>query len=721
MAKMTNADLLTIITNHRKDSIGEPGSEQANDMANALSRYHGRPYGDEEEGRSQVVAKDLSQTIDWIMPVVMEAIMAGGEVVQFTPVGPEDEIPADNESSYINHVIMNDNEGYILMHDAIHDALLLRNGYWKHYWDETESVKEREWNGMTELAMVKLFQDLEVDDAEVDILGQEESKKKIPVQLEDGGEVVQEITVFDLRLKITKKKQRVTIFAVPKEEIRVSKECTGSLQNSPYVEHVTTKKRYELVEMGMPIKFVKDLPVVKSATSDNTITKNRTINANDDPDGSTLWIDASMEKVSYTEAYLLVDYDKTDKAQLRKVVTAGGKIPENTSENKWNEVIDTIPITGFSTKRMPHRHSGISIDDDLKELQRIDTVLYRQLLDNIYRTNNIEAVMNERVFKPDTEQSLPGGKIRITDSDPVQGAYMQIPVETIVDKILPAMDFFDRVKGNRTGVNDVTKAQDPDVIKKSTKGAFMESLDRSSQIVRMLIRNVAEIGVKELVTRVHEIVSKNQDIPRKIKLNGSYEEIDPRQWSERTDMRVRVGLGTGTKEEKRQNLMLLTSMQDRLIQMGLVTEKKAYDMYKDLAKTLDELNADKYAVDPVPGNPEYDELLKKQQAAKESETNPLAEAEQVKGQMQIEITKMKEIQKGELARVQQEATANLTLFKEKVAAQNKEADRQVKLQIEDIRVQSKESITEATLEVTALIEGFKVDIGKQGTGGDLNE
>ena len=132
MAKLTNEELSALIEAHRADSLGVEDGELTNERAIALDRYHGRPYGNEMEGRSAVVSKDLSEAVDWAMPAIMRIFTNGKTVATLDPVGPEDEAQAEIETQYVNQVVMKDNPGWIVLHDAIKDTLLLKNGYVKH-------------------------------------------------------------------------------------------------------------------------------------------------------------------------------------------------------------------------------------------------------------------------------------------------------------------------------------------------------------------------------------------------------------------------------------------------------------------------------------------------------------------------------------------------------------------------------------------------------------
>jgi hypothetical protein len=209
------------------------------------------------------VSKDLAEAVDWALPSIMRVFTQSGSIAEFDPIGPEDEQLAQQESDYTNQVIMRDNDGFMVLHDAIKDTLLLKNGYAKHFWEETEKVEEVPYSGLTLDQIAQMLGALEREGAKVEITEQESTSELI-----DTPQGPMPVELFNLTLKVTRKSGKVTVLAVPTEEIRVSKRCRGSLQESPFTEHVTRKTRSELIEMGMPRDFVDDLPALNETDND---------------------------------------------------------------------------------------------------------------------------------------------------------------------------------------------------------------------------------------------------------------------------------------------------------------------------------------------------------------------------------------------------------------------------------------------------------------------
>jgi hypothetical protein len=653
--KLTETDLVAIIESHRKDSMGTEDGDLSNQRAEAMDHYHGRLYGNEVEGRSQVVSKDLAEAVDWAMPAILRVFVQSGNLGEFDPVGPDDVQLAQQESDYTNQVMMKDNPGFMVLHDAIKDTLLLKNGYTKHLWETEEKISEESYTGLSMEAAQKLIGDMEYEGAQVEVLGQDSKQVAI------GGQMVE---LFDLKLKVKKKCGKCSWIAVPSEEVKVSKKCRGSLQDSPFTEHETKKTRSELIEMGMARSFVDTLPAYNSDDNDNEVNSRDSVTDESQTQGQSVR-DRSMDEIKFCEAYIRVDYDGDGVAELRKVVTVADKIPPG---EEWNEPIEAVPMTGWTMKRVPHRHVGESLDDELADLQEIKTALLRSLNDNVYYTNNNEWMANERVNLKDLLTSQPGGIKRIRGSEPIGDSLAPVIKPPILDKILPVLDYWDKVKEVRTGIRPGSD-MDPDMLQEVTKGAFLEHLNRASQKIEMITRMIAESGVKESFLQVHGILMRHQDRKRVVQMRGKWVEVDPRQWKERTDLTVRVGLGTGNEEEKRQKLMMLSQLQQALLMAATQAPPpvygKLYALFEDMSNSMGFETPEKYAI--APNGPEFAQLQQMKQ-----QTPPDPKMIEVQQKMQLEQQRMQ---------MQQQTDAN----RQEMEAQQQQAKMTMEMELERMK------------------------------------
>ena len=146
MPKMSDADLRALLAAEKADALSAmSASKLSEERAAALDYYLGDMSRDmpAPDGRSKAVSTDVADTVEGLMPALMDIFTSGDEVVRFEPVGPEDVAAAEQETDYVNHVFMQQNAGFIVLYSFIKDALLSKVGIVKVWW-ETREEHERE-------------------------------------------------------------------------------------------------------------------------------------------------------------------------------------------------------------------------------------------------------------------------------------------------------------------------------------------------------------------------------------------------------------------------------------------------------------------------------------------------------------------------------------------------------------------------------------------------
>src|SRR6185312_15266507 len=138
----------------------------------AMDYYLGRMDDDMpvEEGRSQAVSKDVANVVDGMLPQLMDIFAGTDEVVRFEPVGPEDEIAAQQETDYVNHVFMQQNPGFMVLHSFIKDALLSKVGIVKVWWEETEEEQRETYYDLSEEQFAMLSFDVQQSQGQMKIV-----------------------------------------------------------------------------------------------------------------------------------------------------------------------------------------------------------------------------------------------------------------------------------------------------------------------------------------------------------------------------------------------------------------------------------------------------------------------------------------------------------------------------------------------------------------------
>jgi hypothetical protein len=153
MAKITPDTLKGILAAERSDALAAiEAAKLSSDRSDAMDYYLGDMSKDmpAAEGRSSAVSTDVADTIEGLMPQLMDIFAGSDEVVRFEPVGPEDEEAAQQETDYVNHVFMQNNPGFMVLYGFVKDALLSKVGIVKIWWEEGEQEEYETYFDLTE-------------------------------------------------------------------------------------------------------------------------------------------------------------------------------------------------------------------------------------------------------------------------------------------------------------------------------------------------------------------------------------------------------------------------------------------------------------------------------------------------------------------------------------------------------------------------------------------
>jgi hypothetical protein len=180
MPKMRDSELKAILAAEKADALaGQQSDKLSADRANAMDYYLGDMTKDlpTPVGKSQAVSTDVADTVEGLMPALMEIFCGSDEVVRFNAVGPEDVEGAQQETDYINHVFMQQNPGFLILYSYIKDALLQKNGFVKVYWEERTEEERETYFDLTDeqFAMIATDEDVEIIEHTVRDAGAEPS------------------------------------------------------------------------------------------------------------------------------------------------------------------------------------------------------------------------------------------------------------------------------------------------------------------------------------------------------------------------------------------------------------------------------------------------------------------------------------------------------------------------------------------------------------------
>lgn len=659
--KMTDDELLAKIKNEERNSLDYFAGSLADERAENMELYLGDKTRElaAVEGRSSVVSMDVQEAVESMMPYLMKVFCSGDEVVKFNPVSAEDVPQAEQETDYVNHVIVNQNNFFLVATQWFKDALINKNGYVKYWWDESETVTEERYEGLTDAEFQMLLADPSVEpiEHEYEPLENTPEAQALIEAAEEGDEqasalVAQMPMLHEVKVKVHNTKGRVRIEPCPPEEVLVSADERSLDPNSVrFLEHRQWKTISELREMGYDVE--DDIADDSSTLFLSTEWLSRNEYAEEDigRDVGT----GAMRRVVYREVYLMVDYDGDGIAERRMICLVGDKILEN-------ETADIVPFANITPYIMPHKHIGRALADYVKDIQVIKSVIMRNVLDNFYASNNGRWAISNKVNLDDLLVSRPGGIVRVEGSPGSE--IMPLVQSPIGNAAFPLMEYLDTNKENRTGITRYNQGLDANSLNKTASG-ISQIMSAAQAKQELIARTFAETGVKQLFSGIHKLILQHAKEQEMVRLRNQWVPVDPRQWKTRTDMTVSVGLGTGNKQEMLVQIMQILQVQEKALALGIATPQNIYESCIELTKNAGFKDGDKYWTNPAqtPPQPKPDpEQSKIQGMVMLEQMKQKAQGEQ--SEKEIILQAQKDLQKAQLDAEVKRMQAELEAAKE---------------------------------------------------------
>ena len=609
---MSEEELQGVVSSEIYDAISFIDDDIGGNRALATEYYYGLPFGNEEDGRSQVVSMDVRDTVQGILPSLMRIFFGPERVVEFAPQGPEDIASAEQATDYVDFIFKRDNPGFKILHSAFKDALVRKCGIVKYWWDESVEVKAESFSMLDEQTMMFLTQDPDIEISAV-------REYPIPGMAEQNlaqGIMTPPPMMYDVEIKRRIKSGKVKIEALPPEEFLIDRRAK-SIDEATFVGHRTMKTVSDLVAMGYDYDEMvevagngNDFDNNEEYTARNPFAVISTAN-NGDP---------SSKSVLYIEGYLKVDFDGDGIAEMRRICTVG-------TGNKVmrNEIVAERQFADFCPDPEPHTFFGMCPADVVMDIQRIKSSVQRGILDSLAQAINPRtAIVEGQANMEDVLNTEVGAVIRMR----APGMVQPFTTPFVGQAAFPMLDYLDDIKQTRTGISKAASGLDADALQSTTKAAVSATVNAAHQHIEMIARTFAETGLRKLFTGILKLVIENQDKERMIRLRNTFVPIDPRSWDANMDVIVNVGVGDGTLEDKinilnqvamRQEMILKeTGVNNPVVSLPQYTNTLAKLLQlagiKDSQNYFNELPVDFQLPEPPPPKPTPEEVLAQVQA-----------------------------------------------------------------------------------------------------------
>jgi len=625
---MTDDEVQDIASDAISGATSFVESEISQDRIKSQRYFEGEVDIGQEDGRSKIVATKVRDTIRAIKPSLMRVFLSSENPVEFVPTSQEDVASAEQATKYA-HWKFQQLDGYKLLNDAIHDALVKKTGILKIWWQDNTEAVIHSYSNVTDEELSAI-----VNDDDVTVL---ELTTEMDMGLDETGMEV-ERPMHNLKVSHEKTTGELKIEGVPPEEFLVDRNAK-SVSDAYIVAHKTEMRVSDLVAMGYDFEQVSEL---SGLSSDSTYTDTEQFERmgyeQEDEENIS---DVSMKQVQVTEAYMKMDKEGTGVAIMYRILMAGGE----------NEVLECepygeVPFAVFEVDPEPHTFFGRSIADLIMNDQDSSTAMLRGMMDNVALTNSPrQGYVQGQVNVDDLMNNEIGGLVRMKSP----AALVDIATPFVAGQVLTAMQYLDMAIEGKTGVTKASMGLDPDALQNTSATAARLQAQQGSAQIEVMARNIAEGGMKRLFKLMLELLVENSCEDTMMRLNGQFQPIDPRVWNTGMDMTVNVGVGTGQEGERHAALTQALQMQMQIWTQygsgnGMVTMTGIRNTLGDMLALQGVRNVDRY-FSPLTAEIEAELVQQQQQAAAEnpelSEADALVQAEQYKADKKAEMDMMK--------------------------------------------------------------------------------
>ena len=564
-----------------EEALGFAQTEVIEQQIEALKRYFGEPYGDEEDGRSEVTTREVFETIEWTRPDLMRVFSSGGNVVYLEESSPEDARYAKDAADYLSWMFFSDNPGFANLDDFAFDGLLHRRGYLACYWRDKEYRAPQTLTGLNIVQVQQLMQD-----PMVEIIGQDFDQES-----EAGG--------ITLMVRRTKSVARAEIVSIAPEDMRLNGRAV-TIDAARYVGRVVRMLRGEAMKMW-PEKADDIRDYSGNNSSHGQTRRGDDVRQQRFGDHDEDWLpgkDAATE-IEVLEEYLRIDLNDDGYPETIRSYRMGDLLLEESE-------VEENPFASWTPIRIPHRFMGLSSHDTTKDLQRQSTVITRAGLDALYQSVVNREAYNKNTVDLDTLLATYSGAKVAVDGDPSSSIMPLTGGLATAAQAWEALELLKLRMEDRTGATRQTRGLDADALTDSHSGVALSKLQLNADARKeMTARNMGD-GLGALFAKLYRLVCRNQNEARALKIGGKWAQFDPRTWN--SDLRVAIYAGGVNRDHTLMGLTLIGQEQEKVIEaLGPgnpnVTSKNRYRYQEELCRIAGHKNAEPFFTE-VPDEPD---------------------------------------------------------------------------------------------------------------------
>jgi len=416
-----------------------------------ISETYGKAYGNEVEGRSQIVSKDIKKQLEWMIPSITDPFLSSQDVISCNPVTYEDAEAARQNELLLNTQFCRKFPRYNFINKATRvlateGTVVIQTG-----WD----YKEEEYEEETEV--------IATDEYGRDYIAMGMVKK----------------------LKVLKNQPTATVCR--NEDVYIDPTCMDDMDKCQFVIY-----RYEtdISTLKSDGRF-KNLDKVELDSND----PDNDSDYDNEDDTSFKFEDKARKKIMVYEYW--GNYDVDNDGVVEQVVCAWvGDTIIRLEDNPYPDKKPPFIVVPFNA--VPFQLFGEALAENIGDNQKIKTAITRGLIDNMAQSNNGQVGIRRGALNSQNRKRFLAGdnfEFNTSPNDFWQGSYNQIPGSAfnMLSLMNNEIEAQTGVKSFSGGLNGNSLGSSATAARGTLDAAAVRKLD--------IVRNIAENLIKPLMRK----------------------------------------------------------------------------------------------------------------------------------------------------------------------------------------------------------------------------
>ena len=417
-----------------------------------LSESTGQPYGNEEDGKSKIISKDIAKQINWMLPSLADPFLSSSNVIKCNPITFEDAPSARQNELLLNAQFCRKFPRYNFIMKAL--RVLVTEG---------TVVIQTGWD---------------YKDEEVEI-----EAETVSIDPVTGEEFIELVETTETRVLIN----QPTAVVCRNEDIFIDPTCMDDMEKCQFVIHKYETNLAALREDGR----YKNLD--KVAKEQHTLAEDPTYIREDQSYFE--FKDEPRRKFIIYEYWGSYDIDGDGK--LEDVICAWvGNTIVRLEANPYPDKRPPFVVVPFNA--VPFQLFGEALAENIGDNQKVKTAITRGIIDNMAQSNNGQVGMRRGALDMNNRRKFLKGKnfeFNGTPGDFWEGSYNNIP-----SSAFDMLSIMNNEIESQTGVKSFSGGINAGSLGATAAGA-RGALDATSTRRLNLVRNVAENMIKPMIRK----------------------------------------------------------------------------------------------------------------------------------------------------------------------------------------------------------------------------